>query len=140
MTANLSRVRGYTPFSENLAKKQLNHDDFHRTIWCRFTLVGAAVSLPRHDLAQTVKNMTAEECEVFDLLLRGHDPSDRQQLEIFLSRITSPLSEILLGMINKGVIRKVEGKTAAHLAVDPAAAWFLASPEDRGRRGEPKEQ
>ncbi|WP_420404105.1 hypothetical protein [Nisaea sp.] len=75
--------------------------------------------------------MTREECEVFDLLLRGYDPSDRQHLEIFLSRVRSPLSEILLQMMDKGLIRRVEAKEAAHLSVNPAAAWFLTPREER---------
>lgn len=85
--------------------------------------------------------MTAEECEVFDLLLLGYDPSDRRQLGSFLARVTSPLSEILIGMMDKGLIRKEESGSAAHLAINPAAAWFLTPPEERDHRfEEPKQE
>jgi predicted transcriptional regulator len=79
--------------------------------------------------------MTEEECEVFDLLLLGHDPSDRSDLGIFLSRVRSPLSQVLLQLIEKGLVRRVESKNAAtHLSVNPAAAWFLAPREERQPR------
>lgn len=90
---------------------------------------------PRPDIAQTVRDMTEEECEVFDLLLLGHDPSDRSDLGIFLSRVRSPLSQVLLQLIEKGLVRRVESKNAAtHLSVNPAAAWFLAPREERQPR------
>lgn len=79
--------------------------------------------------------MTEEECEVFDLLLLGHDPSDRCDLEIFLSRVRSPVSQILLQLIEKGLVQRVDSTNAAtQLCVNPAAAWFLAPREERQSR------
>lgn len=75
--------------------------------------------------------MTEEEREVFDLLLLGHDPSDRSEVELFLSRVRTPLSQILLQMIEKGLIQRVESGEKTRLAVNPAAAWFLTPPEER---------
>ena len=81
--------------------------------------------------------MTEEECEVFDLLLLGYDPSDRGDLETFLSRVRSPISQILLQLIAKGLVQRIESKNAAtRLSVNPAAAWFLAPREERLPRPE----
>lgn len=96
-----------------------------------FRTLGADVSHPSRNIAQIVQEMTAEECEVFDLLLLGYDPSDRGELEVFLSRVTSPLSQLLLTMIDKDLIRRVESPKRTYLSVNPAAAWFLTPPEER---------
>lgn len=78
--------------------------------------------------------MTDDECEVFDLLLRGYNPSDRCELKVFLSRISAPLSEVLMAMLERQLIQRVEDKRKAHLSVNPAAAWFLTPPEERGQK------
>jgi len=95
------------------------------------TYFGAHVTQAYHDIAQTVRDMTEEEREVFDLLLLGHDPSDQSDQEIFTARVQTPLSRILPQMIEKGLVQRIESAEKTRLMVNPAVAWFLIPLEER---------
>ncbi|MEQ8333964.1 hypothetical protein [Nisaea sp.] len=75
--------------------------------------------------------MSPDECEVFDLMLNGSDPSDPEHIGEFVARIDTPLSELITGLIQRDLLQKIEANGRTVLRVNPAAAWFLAAEEER---------
>ncbi|MEP3112772.1 hypothetical protein [Nisaea sp.] len=83
------------------------------------------------NIADTVRQMSPDECEVFDLILNGYNPSKPEDAEEFVSRIETPIADLLLGLLEKRLLQKKEMKGLTSFQANPAAVWFLAEPEDR---------
>lgn len=83
------------------------------------------------NIADTVRAMSPDEYEVFDLILNGYNPSKPEDIEEFVARIDAPVADVLVDLLEKRLLQKVETKGHIFLRVNPAAAWFLADPEHR---------
>ena len=89
------------------------------------------MTLQRTNIADIVRDMTPDECEVFDLILNGYDPSNPQDVGEFVSRIDAPVTDLILGLLEKRLLQKVPARGGVSLQANPATVWFLAAPEDR---------
>ncbi len=83
------------------------------------------------NIADTVREMSPDECEVFDLILDGYNPSKPEDVEEFIARIDTPISDLLLGLLEKRLLQKKDVNGHTSLQANPAAVWFLAEPEER---------
>mgnify|MGYP003111466168 CR=1 FL=1 len=83
------------------------------------------------NIADTVREMSPDECEVFDLILSDYNPSKPEDIEEFVARINTPIADLIRGLLEKRLLQKTEVKGRISLQANPAAAWFLAEPEYR---------
>ncbi|WP_193173040.1 hypothetical protein [Nisaea nitritireducens] len=83
------------------------------------------------NIADVVREMSPDECEVFDLILDGYNPSKSEDIGEFVARIDTPIADLLVGLLEKRLLQKVETKGYSFLQINPAAVWFLAEPEYR---------
>ena len=83
------------------------------------------------NIADTVRTMSPDECEVFDLILDGYNPSKPEDVGEFIARIDTPIADLLIGLLEKRLLQKTEIKGRTSLQANPAAVWFLAEPEYR---------
>ena len=83
------------------------------------------------NVTDAVRDMSPEECEIFDLILAGYNPANRDHLQEFVNRISSPLADVVLGLLGKSLIQKVDYLGKVRLMVNPAAAWILAPKDER---------
>tara|TARA_R110002012_G_scaffold16664_4_gene64048 strand:+ start:367 stop:606 length:240 start_codon:yes stop_codon:yes gene_type:complete len=75
--------------------------------------------------------MSPDECEVFDLILNGYNPLDPADVGEFVTRIQSPIADLISGLLKRDLLQKAEARGCPFLQVNLAAVWFLAAPEDR---------
>lgn len=89
------------------------------------------MTLHQTNIADTVREMSPDECEVFDLILNGYNPSKSEDVGEFVARIDTPIADLILSLLEKHLLQKVEVKGSTSLQVNPAAVWFLSVPEER---------
>lgn len=85
----------------------------------------------RTNLADTIRNMTPDEREVFDLMLDGLNPSNPEEIEKFVARVDAPVADLLLSLMKKNLVQKQIFEGRSFLQINPAALWLLAEQKDR---------
>ena len=89
------------------------------------------MTLLQNNIADTVREMTPDECEVFELILNGFNPADPQDVKQIASRIDAPVTDLILSLHDKQLLTKSVSTEGVCWQVNPAAVWFLAAPKDR---------